>query len=53
MNIKELSIKDANSKIEEIDNKLEYYLCKKELAFSKTQPQAGDIKKDTDKGVQE
>lgn len=50
MNIKELSIKEANNRIEEIDNKLEYYLCKKELAFSKTQPQAVDIKKDTVKG---
>ena len=25
MNIKELSIKEANNRIEEIDNKLEYY----------------------------
>ena len=50
MNIKELSIKEANNRIEEIDNKLEYYLSKKEIAFSKTQPQAVDIKKDNVKG---
>lgn len=44
MNIKELSIKEANNKIDEIDNKLEYYLNKKELEFIKTQPKATDIK---------
>lgn len=29
MNIKELSIKEANNRMDEIDNKLEYHLNKK------------------------
>lgn len=40
MNIKELTIKEANSQIKHIDNQLEYYLNKKEKEFSKTQPKA-------------
>lgn len=41
---KELTIKDANNKIEKIDNQLEYYLNKKERAFDKTQPKPTDIR---------
>lgn len=59
MDIKELTIKEANNRIDEIDNKLEYYLNKKELEFNKTQPKATDIKTDittggarTDKNIQ-
>lgn len=43
MNIKELTIKEANSQIKHIDNQLEYYLNKKEKEFSKTQPKATSI----------
>lgn len=50
MDIKELTIKEANNRIDEIDNKLEYYLNKKELEFNKTQPKATDIKTDITTG---
>lgn len=50
MDIKELTIKEANNRIEEIEHKLEYYLKKKELEFNKTQPKAMDIKADITKG---
>lgn len=50
MDIKELTIKEANNRIDEIDNKLEYYLNKKEIEFNKTQPKATDIKTDITTG---
>ncbi len=50
MDIKELTIKEANNRIDEIDNKLEYYLNKKELEFIKTQPKGTDIKTDITTG---
>ena len=40
---KYLTIKDANCRINEIDNQLEYYLNKKERYYSRTQPQATKI----------
>ena len=43
METKELTIKEANKRIEKIDNKLEYYLNKKEQAFNKTQPKAAAL----------
>lgn len=39
-----MTIKEANNKIEKIDNDIEYYLKKKEKEFAKTQPQAVKIK---------
>lgn len=44
MIVKKLTIKDANCKIKQIDNQLEYYLNKKERAFNRTQPKPADIK---------
>lgn len=41
--LNELTIKEANKRIEKIDNKLEYYLNKKEQAFNKTQPKAATL----------
>ena len=38
--IQELTIKEANNKIEKLENQLEYYLGKKERAFNRTQPKA-------------
>lgn len=46
MNVKELTIKEANNRIEYIDNQLDYYLNKKEQAFNKTQPKATNITDD-------
>ena len=46
MNVKELTIKEANNRIEHIDNQLDYYLNKKEQAFNKTQPKATNITDD-------
>lgn len=46
MNVKELTIKEANNRIEYIDNQLDYYLNKKEQAFNKTQPKATSITDD-------
>ena len=46
MNVKELTIKEANNRIEYIDNQLDYYLYKKEQAFNKTQPKATNITDD-------
>ena len=39
-----MTIKEANNKVEKIDNDIEYYLKKKEKEFAKTQPQAVKIK---------
>lgn len=39
-----MTIKEANNKIEKIDNDIEYYLSKKEREFAKTQPQSIKIK---------
>lgn len=39
-----MTIKEANNKIEKIDNEIEYYLRKKEKEFAKTQPQAVKFK---------
>lgn len=44
--IKALTIKEANKEIERIDNQLDYYLNKKEKAFNRTQPKATNITDD-------
>lgn len=37
-----MDLKEANSKLEKVDNDIEYYLKEKEILFGKTQPQAID-----------
>ena len=41
-----MSIKEANNRLEKVDNDIEYYLSEKERLFEKTQPGALDTTKE-------